>query len=533
MGWFTDEQDRKKGTVTTTPFYLAAFESGLYTVWGGTPFENEISDLAQARAYSCLLSSEEHYVHLSRSLTYHYLAGEFGTEPEDVLPTYYRQLPISFPFQQILDETFAHYRQRPKRTVGDAKGTLHKKIGELYASAGVDAKLAEVVPDAGLSSCIAVRPVWRNNRLDIDTLMPDIYRVRTDEKDPYTATELVTVITERDEKGKRAFRLQHWTPERITTRDGRDWDKVVREVPNPYGRLPFAFLRLRPSGSFYGQGDWDLVERTMSSRRMEFLANLDVGNSFGMWIAQNLDISDTKPLKIGPGRVITLEGVDVTGSGNGDAQPGELENVTSNGQYIEMETAREQRNRETKRDRNLPPSMIDPTTGTPPSGYSLFLSRTSLIEAREKYREGLLRFEKELAPVMMTVANVDSAGRYRFSDSDLSGDVSVDYADPSVIMEPPEEMEYDRGRMKDGLISPMEFVRKWGQLDTTLTVEQAAAEVAKNREDYTKIFGNDNDRRSSNERLSGGEPGGSGEGEVPEGPTGPEETDQGPEGEGR
>lgn len=505
MGWLADERKEQSRVATEREFYVAAYEADLYAIWRGSPWEKEIPQLAQARAYTAMMNREEHYVRDARKLLYNYLDGEFGSsEVNDVLNLNRRQLDVKFPFRGILDTTFTHYDEPPTRTVGS--DALTRRVSELYDTGRVDAMLSESERSAGFMPTLAIRPVWRGKRQDLDVYTPDVYRVRTNEDDPYTATDIAYPRRENVE-GKETIVLKHWTPETITTRIAGEWGRVVSRIANPYGRLPFAFWRMRRGTTFYGQGDWDLVEATMQIHRIAFLCGLDLGTSFGMWVALNFGITETNPLKIGPGRLLTKENVSMNTAGGNEPTP-EIENVAAMGQYRDMNELREELLRETKKARHLPSSEIDDTNGAPESGFARYLANLPLIKQKSRHRSALVEFERDLAPVMMLVATVDSGGEYEFTPEEMEASVSVDYSDEGIIMEPADEQTYDRERMKEGLMSALDYVRKWGQIDQRLTEIAASKLIAKNKELYTKIFGDTDGLSSGGEPTGGSEPGG-------------------------
>lgn len=506
MGWLADEKKKQSRTATEKEFYLAAYEAQLYKVWAGSPWEREIPQLAQARAYAAMLNREEHYVRDARSLIYHYLDGEFKTETEDdILNLYRRQLSTTFPFRQVLDTTFTHYDEPPTRTVGEEG--LNERVADLYAAGRVDAMLSEKERDAGLMQALAVRPVWRGERQDLDVYTPDVYRVRVRTDDPYTAEEIAYVRVETI-GGSDTIVLKHWTAEEIITRKAGAWTTVLRREPNPYGRLPFAFLRMRRGTSFYGQGDWDLVEEAMRVHRVALLTGLDIGSAFGIILALNLGITSENPLQIGPGRILAKDGVAVDPAGSGGEPVPVIERIAGQGQYRDMNELRDEMVRETKQARHLPASEIDETSGAPESGFARYLAMLPLIRQKSRYRAALVEFERDLAPVMMHVATVDSGGAYSFSEADMSADVSLDFADDGIVMEPADEQAYDRARTKEGLMSPLDYVRKWGQLDQRLTEAEATKLIAANRDLFTQIFGTTDELSGRTEPADGSQPGG-------------------------
>lgn len=516
MGWLADEKKKQARTATEKEFYLAAYEATLYRIWSTSPWEKEIPQLAQCRAYAAMLNREEEYVRDARSLIYHYLDGEFKSEKDsDILNLYRRQLDVKFPFRQVLDTTFTHYDEPPTRTIGEGDDDLNERLNDLYTRGRVDAVLSGAERPAGLMPKLAVRPVWRGTRQDIDVYTPDVYRVKVREDDPYTAEEIAYVRIE-TVNGESRVVLKHWTAETIATRQAGAWTTIIRTEPNPYGRLPFAFLGLRKGTGFYGQGDWDLVEATMQVHRVSFLTGLDVGSSFGMWLALNFNITETNPLQIGPGRVLAKDNVSVNPEANGGEGVPVIENVRSQGQYRDMQELRLEQVRETKQGRHIPATEIDGESGAPESGFARYLGMLPLIRQKSRYRSALVEFERDLAPVMMMVATVDSGGEFAFTPEEMEADVSVDFADEGIVMEPADEQAYDRARAAEGLISTLDYVRKWGQLDQRLTEAEAVTLIAQNRDTYIKIFGTKDELRGRTEPTDGSQPGGDAADGVPQ-----------------
>ena len=490
MGWLDDTKKEQMGDVAKrAEFYENAFVGDLTAVWGGSPFEGEIPQMAQCRAYACLLKRSNAYVKLDRKMMFHYMRGEYGYESDnDILNLYYRQLPVGNPFEVVLSQTYTLYRQPPSRVFGDKDSPLNKRAQELYQECGVNSILSRVIVKAGLSPAVAVRPVWRDGNPSFEAILPDLYRVRVNPDNPLEATEIAyqRIV---DVDGERKTRIVHWTSDAIYYREPGNWKRVHEQEANPYGELPFAFMRLREGDDFYGEGDWDMVEAAMKSRKTEFAASLDISNSFGVWLVLNTGKSkNADSVKIAPGYVIVTDGVGDPAEGQ-NPEP-VVENVTSSGQYEQIDQTRRDRDAEFMRRKGLPTSIVSAEPGNVASGVSRYIERLGLIERREDLYEPLGEFEERLKRKIMIVAQVDSNGLHRFSDAEIATPVNVDYADESLVMESDKEFTYDKDRLKDGVLSLSEFVRKWGNVDKGISDADAAKFIQENKKLYIEAYGN-------------------------------------------
>jgi hypothetical protein len=491
MGWVDDMMAQEKRAAvggTGVEFYVNAFMAGLVSVWKTSPFEPEIPQLAQARAAVVMLKRDATYTAFARSLIYHYLQGEWKTGDENsVLDLQRHQLPISFPFEDVLSQTYSHYRTPPKRTFGDAKNkALNEKASDLYRQARANTTAARALYEAGVTSAPIVRFLFRGGRPTLDVISADLYRASRDEKTGALLSVVYPVTVRRE--GGDEVQLIEWTPTERITRKAGNWKRVISREPNSYGILPFAFLNLRPNETPYGECDWDLVEETMKAARVEHTTNVDVGNAFGMTLALNLGTPKAPNVPtIGPGRIIYKDGV--LNDPEGELPP-TIESIQSGGQFTAMDDLRTRRLDEHKKDRGMP----DRAEGAV-SGFAKYLERLPLTELRQGYNDQIAEYESDLWPIVARVANIDAPGLYRFSDADMRAPVSIDFADERIIMTPQEELAHDKEKLASGLLSVEEFVRKHGQVDQAITLEEAIEAIQTNMTNYRRAYATNDDGR--------------------------------------
>jgi hypothetical protein len=96
----------------------------------------------------------------------------------------------------------------------------------------------------------------------------------------------------------------------------------------------------------------------------------------------------------------------------------------------------------------------------PASGYALWLQKGPMLKARRDRLEYWRTYEDEIARKAMIVWNTHSPDGSKFSDKCIAGGVRVDFADPSIDLDPVQEIEIDRLKQEDGLISIVDRMRK-------------------------------------------------------------------------
>ena len=153
-----------------------------------------------------------------------------------------------------------------------------------------------------------LRPVWRNGKLDLDILTPDILDVEYGD----TPEDLqAVIITHYPDSGKpEDMTFTRWTREVVETLNYHK--QVTASEHNPYNILPFVPVWDRtPTGNFWLEGGDDLITcQDAINERITDLTYICRMQGFGQpWISGFETKSGgprTTEVYLGPGRVQVL-----------------------------------------------------------------------------------------------------------------------------------------------------------------------------------------------------------------------------------
>lgn len=218
--------------------------------------------------------------------------------------------------KKVINNLAQVYRESPFRTIegSDSDKELYNGIIESMA---LDVKLKQASRYVKLLKTILLRPVWRNERLDLDILTGNILDVETGETPEILTKVLVTDygVNDRIEEVEYSF----WTPEIWQRLDYRG--QVIEEAANPYGVLPFlsVFDYPPPSSLFWLPGGDDLIslQEAINLKLTDLLYLLST-QSFGVGYIKGGQGGGS--LKVDPGALVELQENGEVGFANQQAR---------------------------------------------------------------------------------------------------------------------------------------------------------------------------------------------------------------------
>lgn len=470
-------------------YYEDAFADVWKQIWQGTKYgesPSDVSEMSFYRAITCFMGNNRIDLHDRRELLYYYLAkgDEFNiSDGNSTLNKYRKKLPIDTSIPYILNKICVLYNQEPRRHFG--KGKIDDVMNDIYQRAKVNYAMRYIQQCAEMVSVVAVTLTIRNGVYRIIYLTPDKFRIDTAKDDQYKV-ERFTYADWDDERSVVVY--NEWTDNEyrkywinlkydIFNRKSFTEDTIIR-LPNPYGRIPFVFVRKYPGNAFIEGGRYDLIEKQLELNKLRYMANIDATfNSMPVKLAVNLQ---GKAQFIAPNRVIELEGVTM---GEGQLERPSLEFVAPEGQYQNLEDFRVDRLKSIYREEDIPPSIINENTADI-SGISRAIERISLMEKRMNDIQIFADFERELAELIRVIVNTDV-----FVETSRLGDLdfAIDYEEERLYIEPEVERNFDREKMKTGELHPLNYFKKWGDFDKNLTEEQLIEEINLRKELLSKI----------------------------------------------
>lgn len=340
--------------------------------------------------------------------------------------------------RKVIDLKARVYADEPKRTVNGTKADK-ALFAEIAEQAALSIKMKTASKCVKLLKTCLIRPVWRNGRLDLDILTPDILDVTTGESPEDIQAVLVTHYPDNGKTEEVSYAL--WTPETWQRLDYRE--NQTDGGPNPYGVLPFVPLWDRaPTDAFWLAGGDDLIVMQMAVNKalVDLLATLEF-QGFGLGWIKTATSERGGIIEAGPGKMIEIP----LGGDIGFASP--------QAPIDEVVNAIDRLMKWAAVSNGLPGSSmsVDPTDE---SGISKIVGNVELEESRRDDIALWRAYERRLFSMVRTVWNHHNPGR-KLSDA---ATLAVDFTDPKPETSLREQAETWDTLIRTGLISPVDAV---------------------------------------------------------------------------
>ncbi len=337
--------------------------------------------------------------------------------------------------KKVVDLKARVYADEPKRSV-DGTEADKALFAEIAEQAALSIKMKTASRYVKLCKTCLARPVWRNGRLDLDILTPDILDVTTG-RAPRTSRPCWSRTTRTTARARKSpmpcgprRRGNAWTTGETRRAAARTLRRVALRAP----------VGPRPTDSFWIAGGEDLIvmQEAVNKALVDLLHTLEF-QGFGLgWVrgAEGGGIHDP-----GPGKIIELP------------KDGELGIAAPQAPIDEVVNAIDRLMKWCAVSNGLPGSSmsVDPTDE---SGVSKIVGNVELEESRRDDIALWRMYERRLFAVLRAVWNFHNPGR-KFSDA---ATLAVDFADPK-----PDTSEKDQAAtwellLSMGLISPVDAV---------------------------------------------------------------------------
>ena len=189
-----------------------------------------------------------------------------------------------------------------------------------YVTFGLNKWMKEVDKQATLLNTVLVRPIWnaKRKRFTYSIMGCQFATVKTDDNDFYEAIQVSYQIPATLQgRSKEQLINVYWTESEHWAEDlsGND---VTNKLPdmfpegriNPYGRIPFAVMRLELCNDFWGDGLSDFVNTCESNSILKTGAYIKQWFTFGVGIGINLNRTDNTMIK--PNALIAIDDVKIS-----------------------------------------------------------------------------------------------------------------------------------------------------------------------------------------------------------------------------
>lgn len=361
--------------------------------------------------------------------------------------------------KKIINNLAQVYRESPIRTIeGSEKDKeLYKEIVE---NSSLDIKIKQASRYTKLLKTILLRPVWRNETLDLDILTGNILDVETGESPEDLKKIFVTDYGNTDKIEDVTFSL--WTPESWSRLDFRG--NVIEQNINPYQILPFVPLFDYPptSSAFWLSGGSDLIslQEAINIKLVDLLYLL-AQQSFGVGYIKG--VAGGGSVKVDPGSLVELP---ENGEIGFEAQKAEIKEVVEAIDKIIKWACVS----------NGISAASMSTDANEASGLSKLVDKQELSEMRQDDIALFRSYEKQLFKIMRVVWNTHN--QQKLSES---ATLNIDFADPRPEIDPKTQAEAWDLQLAMGIRSRVDFAM---ELNPDLaTREDAMAHLMKIKEE--------------------------------------------------
>jgi hypothetical protein len=362
--------------------------------------------------------------------------------------------------KKVINNLSQVYREPPSRAI---EGT--EKDQELYneivEGCALDVRMKQASRYCKLLKTILLRPIWRNEKLDVDIITGNICDVVTGDSPEILEQVLITDYGTTDKVEDVTF--SHWTPETWTRLDYRG--NVLEQAENPYRILPFLpiFDYPPPSSAFWLPGGSDLISLQESiNLKLTDLLYLISQQSFGVGWIRGAQAGGS--VKVDPGTLVELPENGALGFESQKAEIGEVVNAID--KLVKWACV--------SNGLSAGSMSTDPSEA---SGLSKIVDTRELSEMRQDDIALWRSYEKQLFNLMRTIYNAHSSKKLSESAT-----LKIDLADPKAAeVDPLSQAKSNELLVELGVISPVDVLL---EMNTDLqTREDALAHLLKVKEE--------------------------------------------------
>jgi hypothetical protein len=343
--------------------------------------------------------------------------------------------------KKVINNLAQVYREPPVRTLEGGSEKDQQLYSEILEQSAFDIKMKQASRYTKLLKTILLRPVWRNDRLDIDILTGNITDVITGDTPEQLLKVLITNYSTSGKMEDTTYSL--WTPDTWLRLDYRG--NVIEEQVNPYSLLPFlpVFDYPPPGSAFWLPGLDDLISISESvNLKLTDLMYLIRHQSFGVgWIRS--DASPGGSVMADPGTLIELTGTE---SAIGfESQKAEIEHVVNAIDKLIKWAC-------------VSNGLSAGSMATDPikqSGISKAWDSKELSEMRTDDIANFRRVEKDLFSLMRIIHNTHSTKKLSESAT-----LKIDFAEVETKLSAKEQAEADDLKISQGVLSPVDVLMR-------------------------------------------------------------------------
>ena len=358
---------------------------------------------------------------------------ELFSEPEKMI-----KLELNL-IKKVINNLAQVYRESPVRTLEGGTEKDQDLYADILEQCSFDVKLKQASRYTKLLKTILLRPVYRNEKLDIDILTGNLLDVETGDTPEDLQKILITNYGTSDKIEDITYSF--WTPESWKRLDHKG--NIIEEEDNPYQVLPFlpVFDFIPPSSAFWLPGGQDLISlQEAINIKLTDLVYLIQQQSFGVGYIKGGQTGGT--VRADPGSLVELP---ENGSIGFESQQAEIKEVVDAiDKLIKWGCV--------SNGLSAGSMSTDPKAQ---SGISKAWDNKELSEMRQDDISLWRSYEKQLFNLMRLVWNTHNTKK--LSESAI---LKIDFADPKPKLSPKEQAEADDLRIVQGVLSPVDIAMR-------------------------------------------------------------------------
>lgn len=340
--------------------------------------------------------------------------------------------------KKIISNLAQTYKEPPVRTL-DASEKDQKLYSEILEQSNFDVKMKQASRYTKLLKTILIRPVWRNEKIDIDLITGNLLDVVCGDTPEILEKILITNYGTSDKIEDVTFSL--WTVDTWSRLDYRG--NVIEQENNPYNILPFIplFDYPPPSSAFWLPGGEDLISlQETINLKLTDLNYLISCQSFGVGYIKGSQGGSN--LKVNPGSLVELP------------ENGEIGFESQKAEIKEVVDAIDKLIKWGCVSHGLSAASMS-TDASEASGLSKLVDKSELTEARQDDVALFRAEEKQIFNVLRIVWNTHS--KKKLSES---ATLSIDFADPKQKLSDKEQAQADDLKIAQGVLSPVDVIMR-------------------------------------------------------------------------
>jgi len=366
--------------------------------------------------------------------------------------------------KKVINRLAMVYVEDCKRTVEHGNQRDVDIFAEIERSSWLGAKFKLANRYSKLLGMVLLRPVWRQNTIDLDVMTPDILDITTGDSPEDLRSILVTHYPDSGRNDETTYSL--WTADEFKRLDYRG--NVLEALPNIYGQIPFIPCWSRvPTDSVWTPGGDDLVavQEAFNEKLTDLLYVLRM---------QGFGVGFTKGMKsemgtVDPGTFFNLP------------ENGELGFAKSGAPITETIEALDYLLKQVAVTNGLSAASLSTETSEE-SGIARIVSNQELEEMRRDDCELFRSYERRLFRLIRVVWNIHNPGRKISEKAELV----VDFHDQRGVIDPAKQAEQWDRLLAMGVLSPVDILM---ERNPDLSRDEAKARLVEIQDELQEFAG--------------------------------------------